>query len=472
MNREELMKLDKEEIIVVLLGIIEAQAKEIAELKGRLNQNSQNSSKAPSSDIYNKAKSLRKSSGKKAGGQVGHEGNGHKIMQEPDEIKYHMPSECEGCGKYESCREAASEVETRYEIDIEIRSIVTAHKALGRICPKTRVSVVGAFPPEIRGTIQYGVNMEALAVSLNTIGMVSINRTHEILSEVFGVPISTGTIANMVANCAELVTEPVRVIKEAVINEAVAHFYETGQRVDGKNYWAHTASTEKLTYISVEANRGQKGMESSGVLPNYHGVGIHDCWEPYFKYDEMEHGLCCAHLLRELTAVTENHGQEWAQKMSDLLLEMKKTKEDLILQGHEHAPDDVWERYENAYDKIVNEALAANPLPEKDPNKRGRTKRGKVRALVDRLDNRKFQWLLFFLDFIVPFTNNQAERDCRAFKVKQKVAGCFRTKSGADNFAAILSFASTARKNGFSAFLAIRDIIRGSFVLPFCYATE
>jgi len=224
MNREELMKLDKEEIIIVLLGIIEGQAKEIAELRARLNQNSQNSSRAPSGDIYNKAKSLRKASGKKAGGQARHEGNGHKIMTEPEEIKYHMPSECEGCVNHECCREGASERETRYEIDIEIRPIVTAHKALGLICPKTRETIVGKFPEEIRGTIQYGVNMEALAVSLNTIGMVSINRTHEILSEVFGVPISTGTIANMVANCAELVAEPVQVIKEAVTDEEVVHF--------------------------------------------------------------------------------------------------------------------------------------------------------------------------------------------------------------------------------------------------------
>jgi len=272
-KREKLIKLPKEEAIDILLAVIvelmttvKEQGKKIAELESRLNQTSQNSSKAPSGDIYNKAKSVRVTSGKKAGGQMGHEGNGHKIMQEPDEIKYHMPSECEGCGNYEICREGASERETRYEIDIKIRPIVTAHRALGVICPKTGAAVVGAFPPEIRGTIQYGVNMEALASSLNTIGMVSINRTHEILSGVFGVPISTGTISSMVQRCAGLAAEPVRVIKEAVRDEVVVHFDETGQRVDGKNYWAHTASTEKLTYISVEANRGQKGMDSSGVL--------------------------------------------------------------------------------------------------------------------------------------------------------------------------------------------------------------
>ena len=472
MNREELMKMDKEEIIVVLLGVIERQAKEIAELKERMNQNSKNSSKAPSGDIYNKPKSLRKPSGKKSGGQVGHEGSGHKIMQEPDKIKEYMGSECEGCGNQEACREGAIGSETRYEIDIEIRPKVTAHKAIRTICPRTRRVIEGEFPREIRGRIQYGVNIEALSVSLNTTGMMGIKRTHEILSGVFGLPISTGTISNMVKRCAAVVAEPVRVIKEAVTEAIVTHFDETGQRVDGKNYWAHAASTEKLTYMSVEANRGQKGMNSSGVLPNYHGIGIHDCWEPYFKYSEMEHGLCCAHLLRELTGVTENYGQEWAQKMSDLLLEMKKTKDDLISQGYEQAPEHTWEWYSRTYDNIVNEALALNPLPEKDPNKRGRAKRGKCRALIDRLHNRKFHWLLFFIDFIVPFTNNQAERDCRAFKVKQKIAGCFRTIDGANDFAAILSFVSTVRKNGFSAFSAISDLLRGSFFLPFSCVSE
>ena len=469
LKREEIMKLPQGEAIDLLLGVIgelmavvAAQGAKIAELEARVNQNSQNSSKPPSGDIYKRAKSARGTSGKGAGGQEGHEGHGHKIMQEPDEIKKHMATGCEGCERYGACIEEARAGETRYEIEIEVKPKVTAHRAMGVICPKTGGEKIGEFPPEIKGTIQYGLNIETLAVTLNTMGMVSIKRTHEILKNVFGVPISTGTISTMVERCAEAVREPVEAIKEALREEEVVHYDETGTRVEERNHWAHVASTAQLTYISVEEKRGQVGMESSGVLPNYNGVGIHDCWEPYFKYDEMEHGLCGAHLLRELTAVTENTGQEWAQKLSDLLLDMKKVKEDLISQGNEQAPEYVWERYELAYDEIVNEALAANPLPEKDPGKRGRAKRGKVRALVDRLANRKFNWLLFFIDFIVPFTNNQAESDIRVFKVKQKVSGCFRSKSGADNFAAILSFISTARKNGFSAFSAIKDAFLGS----------
>lgn len=148
----------------------------------------------------------------------------------------------------------------------------------------------------------------------------------------------------------------------------------------------------------------------------------------------MRHGLCCAHVTRELTAVTENTDQKWPQKLTDLLLEMKNTKDELIAQGQYETPELVWGEYSREYDEILEEAQAQNPIPEKDPHKKGRPSRGKVRALIDRLVLRKDQWLLFFTDFHVPFTNNQAERDIRPFKVKLKVSGCFRTIEGAKGF--------------------------------------
>jgi len=473
LNAEELMKLDKEEIIVVLLAVIKSQAEKIAELEARLNQNSSNSSKPPSSDGFNKPKSLRKPSGKKAGGQAGHEGSGLKITQQPDKIVGHMPTQCEGCAKYADCRERTITSEVRYEIDIEVKPVVTAHEQLRVKCPKSGECMTGEFPLGISGTLQYGVNLEALAVSLNTMGMVSINRTHEILSGVFGVPISTGTIAGMVKNCAEAVKTPVSQIKAALTTEPTVHFDETGTRVDGTNYWAHSASTSELTYISVENNRGVKGMNNAGILPNFKGTAVHDCWSPYFMYGDMEHGLCNVHLLRELNSAIENHGQEWAQDMADLLLEVKKTKETLVGLGKQKASELMLNAYNSSYDIIVEEALRLNPVPVREPNQKGRIKRGKVGALVDRIAGRKEEYLLFFNDFTVPFDNNQAERDIRMFKVKQKVSGCFRTKDGANNFAAIMSFIGTARKKGFSAFNAIKDALLGKpFDFSLIGATE
>jgi transposase len=473
MNRDELMKLDKSEIIEILFAIIEQQSEKIAELEARLKQNSKNSSKPPSSDAFIKPQSLRKPSGKKAGGQKGHEGKGFKLTQSPDLIVPHHPLLCSSCFHADVCLATRYVSSRRYEVDIEINPIITEHDLLWVECPRMDEIITGNFPVGITSTIQYGVNLAALAISLNTTGMVSINRTHEILSGIFGIPISAGTIATMVKNCAHAASKTVSDIKNSILGEPLIHFDETGTRVEGKTHWAHVASTKNLTYISVEEKRGKKGMDAAGILPNYGGTGIHDCWGSYFKYDRMRHGLCCSHLLRELTAVTENYHQEWAKKLENLFLEMKNTKEGLIAQGQYGAPELVWSEYSRKYDEILEEAQAQNPVPEKMPQKKGRPKRGKVRALIDRLVLRKNQWLLFFTDFSVPFSNNQAERDFRMFKVKQKVSGCFRTIEGAKDFATIMSFVSTARKRGSTPFLAMRDaLMKQPFSVNLAVATE
>jgi transposase len=259
MNREELLKLEKEEIVDILLAVIkqleettkivEQQALKIAELEARLNQNSKNSSNPPSSDKFGKpsSKSLRKPSGKKPGGQHGHKGSGLRITQEPDRYIEHHPSSCTDCPNAESCASVKQVNETRYSIDIKIETETTAHQTLYVLCAKSNKVICGAFPEHITGTTQYGVNLEALAISLNVDGAVSINRTHEILSSVFNIPISTGTISSMVSDCAETVQARVDEIKEAVETALVIHNDETGTRIDKKTHWAHVASTTLLT---------------------------------------------------------------------------------------------------------------------------------------------------------------------------------------------------------------------------------
>jgi transposase len=462
MNRDELLKLDKEELLDLLLSIINQQAAKIAELEARLNQNSKNSSKPPSSDGFNKPpKSLRKPSGRKPGGQKGHEGSCFSQLGTPDQYVSHEPEACRRCPGYGTCQATRFTGETRYEVDIDLATRTTAHQALWVECPASAERLSGSFPDGINSTMQYGANLNALVVSLNAVGMVSINRTHEILGGVFGIPISTGTISAMVGSCADKVEGTVLEIKEALLQEPVIHADETGTNVNGKTAWAHVASTGKLTHIEVNARRGKEGMDEIGILPNYRGKAIHDCWASYFLYLLMGHGLCNAHLLRELIAVSENTRQAWAQKLIDLLLSMKQKKEELLFQDVWEALPGSWEAYSLAYDRILEEALAQNPVLQPDAKKKGRPKRGKTGALVDRLILRKEQYLLFFTDFTVPFDNNQAERDIRMFKVKQKVSGCFRTMDGAKDFATISSFVGTARKMGISAFHAIKDALIG-----------
>ena len=433
-------------------------------LKEQLGKNSKNSSKPPSSDGFKKPKpkSLRKPSGKAPGAQKGHKGNGLKLLEAPDKIVQYFPNECQSCPYKLACH-SCEVSDTRYDIDIIVKTKVTAHQKMACKCPQRNNKViVGVFPESIKGRIQYGNNLKALAVTLNTAGMVGIKRTHDILSSVFNVPISTGTIHAMVAETGQRLKNAVNLIRDNVISLDLAHFDETGLRVDKKLHWVHSASDNHYTYLTVETKRGVEGMDSSGVLPDFKGIAIHDFWKPYFRYENLSHGVCNAHLLRELTGILENHPEQlWAEKMIKLLLQMKKLKDSLMDGGYSALSTYYLDTFSLKYDVLIEEARKANPIPDKPKGKRGRQKKGKTRSLIERFATHKGKVCLFINDFKVPFDNNLAERDIRMIKIKQKVSGTFRTKKGADSFVRIMSYIGTLAKNGVDSYKAIKAAVSG-----------
>ena len=437
----------------------------IQELKEQLNKNSKNSSKPPSSDGFKKPapKSLRKPSGKKVGGQKGHQGTFLSVLSDPDEIVKHMPSACEGCPHYKMCKGTACVAEKRHVIDAVVTVNVVEHQLLEiPICMLHGDTRKGNFPNDVKATVQYGENLQALSVALNTVGAVSVKRTHEILSGVFNIPLATGTISNMVKRCANAVSETVNRIKQKVANSGLGHFDETGTRVDKKLWWVHDASNCEFTYLDISPKRGYLGMEQCGVLPLFHGIAMHDCWASYWSYEDCQHAVCCAHLLRELTGIAENHPeQKWASAFIDLLLEMKKVKDKAVEVGKETLSYYHYHRFDKRYDELIKQAREENPLPVTTEKKRGRKKKGKILALVERLDNYKASVCLFIHNFMVPFDNNQAERDLRMIKVKTKVSGCFRSEEGARDYLKIMSYIGTAHKQGHNAYDAIRKAISG-----------
>ena len=401
----------------------------IQELKEQLNKNSKNSSKPPSSDGYKKPapKSLRKPSGKKVGGQDGHQGTHLAVITAPDEIVTHMPSACKGCRHYQMCKGTACIAEKRHVIDAVVTVNVTEHQVLELpICMLHGDTRRGEFPADVKAAVQYGENLQSLAVALNTVGAVSIKRTHEILSGVFNIPIETGT------------------------------------RVDKKLWWVHDASNCEYTYLDISPKRGNAGMEQCGVLPEFKGIAKHDCWASYWNYPDIQHAVCCAHLLRELTGIDENHPeQKWASAFIDLLLEMKKVKDKAVEKGKDFLSYYHYHKFDKKYDELIGQARKENPLPETTEKKRGRKKKGKILALVERLANYKASVCLFIHNFNVPFDNNQAERDLRMIKVKTKVSGCFRTEEGARDYLKIMSYVGTAHKQGYNAYEAIKNAISG-----------
>lgn len=435
-----------------LNNTIESLNETIRELKERLGKNSSNSSKPPSSDGLKKrtsSNSLREKSGKKQGGKKGHKGTNLSILSEPDKVERHIHSQCAVCPHRDKCMEKACVKETRHVIDAVFKTSVTAHEQICvKKCPLCGEARTGEFPVSVKSAVQYGSNLEALAVTLNTVGAVSIIRIHEIIGSVFGIPISTGTIKNMVTRCAVNVKPVLETVKDGLIESPLIHCDGTGGRVMKKTQWVHNASNSKYTYFTLN-NRSYSAIVEAGILPNYHGIVVHDCWKSYWKFSGAAHQLCCAHLLRELNSVIENHPEQtWADKFKKLLLKMKAAKDRAITSGKKALSCATLHIYRKQYDEVIKLAYSENPEPKPKAGKRGKPKRGKVLSLIDRLSKHKGEVCLFLENLAVPFDNNQAERDIRIIKVKMKVSGCFRSKDGAEEYLSIMSYVGTARKHG------------------------
>ena len=466
-----LMKQNEEQSarIAELSAEIASLNQTIRELKEQLNKNSKNSSRPPSSDglkkpTVKKNQSLRESSGKKQGAQAGHDGVHLSVIANPDHTKDHMHSDCTGCPYRADFLDKACVKEIRHEIDAVVTVDVTAHNLIEvRECPLHGGVKSGSFPENIKATVQYGKNLQAMVVAFNTVGAVSINRTHEILSSVFNIPLATGTIKNMVTRCADSLKETYEKIRLTMISPGLLHCDETGSRIDGKTWWVHDASDQKYTYLTIHQKRGQTGMDAADVLPHARGIIVHDCWGSYWKYQDVTHAICCAHLLRELNGVIENHPEQtWATRFKKLLLDMKKVRDKALFSDKDEVNYYHRHKFDMEYDAIIKTAYEENPIPETPAKKRGRKKKSKVLNLICRLDNYKESVCLFIKNLCVPFDNNQAERDLRMIKVKTKVSGCFRSEEGAQEYLTIMSYIGSARKHGINAFTAIRESLNGN----------
>lgn len=359
-----------------------------------------------------------------------------------------MHSDCTGCPYRASGLEKACIKETRHEVDAVVSVDVTAHNLIEvRKCPMHGGVKTGAFPENIKATIQYGKNLQAMVVTFNTVGAVSINRTHEILSSVFNIPLATGTIKNMVTRCAESLKDTYERIRLTMIMLGLIHCDETGTRVDEKTLWVHVASNQNYTYLVINQKCGQIGMDAANVLPHFRGITVHDCWGSYWKYQDVTHAICCAHLLQELNGVIENHPEQtWAPKFKELLLSMKKVRDKALLDDKDEVSYYRRHMFDKEYNSIIKTAYEENPLPETPAKKCGRKKKSKVLNLICRLDNYKESVCLFIKNLCVPFDNNQAERDLRMVKVKTKVSGCFRSKEGSQEYLTIMSYIGSSPK--------------------------
>lgn len=472
----QLSHSQKDDLIRVLWSMLQGQAKQIAvlqaqvvELQSRLNKNSRNSSKPPSSDGLNKPapKSLRIAGQKPSGGQKGHAGNTLSQATEPDKIVIHnVPDQCQACQR---ALPFAYVNETRQVLDLPVLKFeVTEHHAMQAICSCGHVHTA-EFPAGVNASVQYGARAQAAMVHLNQNHAVSVQRTAALMKDFFGLAVSQATVIKAAQAGADILQPTVHDIGQAIAAAPVAHADESGLRVAKKLHWLHVLATDTLTWMGCHPKRGGEAFESLALLQQFKGVLVHDGWMPY-KALACQHALCNQHHLRELTYLLEELDQAWAGDMIELLTHANHLDNLNCADGR--TPNYDSQKYQSEvrdlralYDAIVRQAQAQNPIAP-PTGKRGRPKQSKATNLIGRLRDYSDDVWRFMTQPDVPFTNNLAEQTVRMPKVKQKVSGCFRTLPGAQGYCIIRSYCATMHKQGVNVFESLAAAFKGAAPQP------
>jgi transposase len=425
----------------------------IAELEARLNQNSSNSSRPPSSDFGKRGGTGIPKIPQKQGGQKGHKGKTLLKIETPDKIIQLGTSRC-SCGA--ALDTLQGEVYQTYQVfDIPKPKLhVTEYQRLRQVCQCGLVHK-GVLPAGVNACVQYGPSVRAFTTLLSTSCQMSYEKICILFKDLFGYDLNESTAITNNKLAYERLEGTENQIKAAILASEVVHFDESGVKIGVKGHWLHTACTDLYTHLFVSSHRGKKAhKEGVSILPKFKNWAVHDCYRTYFTYTNCRHALCIPHLLRELKAQMEE-GKKWAGEMHKYLLDLYKQSQ----KGTKTVPNIElekvkWKEFCHQFIQL-EESLLPKPSPIEDtikPKKRGRKKRGKALSLLDRLLEHCDAVLAFAEHEVVPFSNNQAERDVRPVKTKQKVAGCFRTSTGVDCYARIQGFISTCRKNNFNVF--------------------
>ena len=454
------------EQLKVLMALVQKLSRQVQELEGRLRKNSRHSSKPPSSDgLAKKPKSLRQSSGRKPGGQAGHPGSTLERVANPDVIVEHpLPEHCEGCGASLGMQSARPLEVWRQVFDL-LKPVlqVTEHRGLEVQCQCGQLHR-SVFPADVSAPVQYGPAIKSTLVYLTQQQLLPMERTTQILSDLYGVKLSAGSVQASIAQAARVLAPAVEQIAAAVSVAPVVHFDETGQRVEGRLRWLHTACTPLLTWYGAHDKRGRLAMDAFGILPVFNGVAVHDGLVSYREY-HCAHGLCNSHHLRELTYLEETTGQAWPRSMIDFLCRAKDRADAARLAEQPLTPAEL-KVLRRQYEAILTEGERDNPHRARSNRLRGRVKQSPAVNLLLRLRGHADDVLRFLSDLRVPFDNNQAERDIRMPKLKQKTSGCFRTIAGAESFCTIRSYVSTLRKQGRDVFHALVLAFQGTVPDP------
>jgi transposase len=447
--RDETLKLQM--TIAELIDINKRQSHQISQLDKRLNIDSGNSSMPSSRDIFGKKKTIndRDTTDKKSGGQPGHKGENLKFetnLNNIDNTVTHKPETCKACG---SGIVEFNLIDTRQTHDVIIKKIITNHLLFSGICTcgcETQLNI------NVPHGVSYGNTIKSALIYLHNQDLIPTERLSQTSEKLFNIPVNESSIYNWQEQLAKNLIPYESEVKAKLSQQKTLHADESGIKAKGKK-WLHVVCNEFYTFYAMHAKRGVIAMNEIGILNNFTGNLMHDCYKSYFTFTEIKHGLCNAHILRELKSIDQFYKLSFANKLRALLKQMNLT----VLNGKEQQLTNLDQSVLLQYESQLSDLLALADIEALTlDNEKWRKD---TQSFVKRVRKYQKEYLAFMYDFNMTFSNNQAERDIRMVKVKQKVSGGFRTEDGANRFLKIRGFISTMAKQSKDILTSIQKVM-------------
>jgi transposase len=462
------------EMVVALLSRVEALEAENQRLRAELAKNSGNSSKPPSRDPATersrqaearRAKRSREGKVRRPGKQPGSDGTTLAMVENPDEVVVHAPVVCAGCGGSLADAEITATAR-RQVVDLPVVTpTVTEHQAQTRRCGCCGATSSATFPDGVRAPVSYGPRVKAIVVYLLARQHIPVARAQEAMADLFGLKISAGTIDACYAEAGRRLKGFIAALVAFLRTLPVLHADETTDRIGTVTCWMHVVSTASFTLIHASATRGLEAVRTAGVLIGYRGVIVHDRLALYWKLTAARHGICSAHLLRDLAqAATVATQKTWAEGLAALLVEINTACDDARHRGLKTLAPATRNAFTARYDQLVADGLAANPDPPPGRKRDALARQSYNLAVAFRTHKKPI--LAFMNNLAVGMTNNQAERDLRPVKLHRKISSCFKSQAGAERFAHVRSYLSTTRKHDIAALDALTELFTDNPWMP------
>lgn len=448
--REELLliidRLFKQNITLTLK--VEELTQKVESLTKKLEhyqhpKNSGNSSIPPSKD-ENRPKrnqSLREKTGRKPGGQEGHKGSTLTMVEVPDKIEKIIPDYCNCCGK--DLREIEAIFNSKRQV-VElppIKPIYIEYQSYVRMCSCGHQQK-GDYPPHITNHIQYGASVEAYVGYFSVYQYLPFKRMSELFSHVFNLPISQGSIGNLLQRLGN---------KSQVVYDAIQHYIaksksiggdETGLKINGDKFWAWIWQNTMLTFIAISMNRGKLTVQKLFPKGFVNAILNSDRWKTHITTHARGHQLCFAHLLRDLNYLIDLESTQWAKNIKHLFkkaLELKRRNP----------------QYDRGDPLTIEIEIEMDELLKEQLNKR---KAPKTVIFHNSMSDYRNYLFPFLYDKDIPPDNNGSERGVRNIKVKMKISGQFKT--GYDTFAKLRSVIDTCIKCNIPVLHAMQQIAK------------